>query len=33
MEALRSYVATWSGSGFESRKQYVFLHTALVEGS
>ena len=30
MEALRAYVATWPGSGFEFRKQYVLLHTAAV---
>jgi hypothetical protein len=27
IEALRSYVATWPGEGFEFRKQYVFIHT------
>ena len=30
MEALRSYVGTWPGAGFEFRKQYVLVHTALV---
>jgi hypothetical protein len=33
MEALRSYVATWPGTGFQFRKQYVFLHTVAVERS
>jgi hypothetical protein len=33
MEALRSYVASWPGSGFEFRKQYVFLHTAAATES
>lgn len=27
MAALRSYVDTWPGSGFEFRKQYVFVFT------
>ena len=27
MAALRAYVATWPGRGFEFRKQYVFIHT------
>jgi hypothetical protein len=27
MVALRSYVSTWPGSGFEFRKQYVFVYT------
>jgi hypothetical protein len=27
MASLRDYVATWPGSGFEFRKQYVVLHT------
>jgi len=28
MQALRCYVATWPGHGFEFRKQYVLLHTS-----
>ena len=28
--ALRSYVATWPGVGFESRKQYVFIHSVTA---
>lgn len=27
MASLREYVATWPGSGFEYRKQYVLLHS------
>lgn len=27
MEALRAYVATWPGTGFAFRKQYVLIHT------
>lgn len=29
--ALRSYAATWPGSGFAFRKQYVFLHTLTAQ--
>lgn len=31
-EALRRYVATWPGAGFEMRKQYVVLQTIKNEG-
>jgi hypothetical protein len=30
-EALRKYVTTWPGTGFEFRKQYVVLHTVEKE--
>ncbi len=33
MEALRSYVESWPGSGFEFRKQYVLLHTGAAAES
>ena len=30
-EALRKYVTTWPGEGYEFRKQYVVLHTFYQE--
>jgi len=30
-EALRKYVTTWPGIGYEFRKQYVVLHTVEKE--
>jgi hypothetical protein len=33
MESLRAYVATWPGTGFEFRKQFVFIHTTAASAS